>query len=116
VRTLQRKFISARGAGHRRRDSSREPLRAGGHAGDLTAVNHYALAVGPRRWLILGVLCVTLLLVTVDDTILNVALPSIVRELRATSTQLQWIVDAFAIFFAGLGAPLGTNPGWNRPQ
>jgi hypothetical protein len=89
VRTLQRKFISARGAGYRRRDSSREPLRAGGHAGDLTAVNHYALAVGPRRWLILGVLCVTLLLVTVDDTILNVALPSISRGLRATSTQLQ---------------------------
>jgi MFS family permease len=81
------------------------------------AVTHYAAAAsGTRRWLVLAVLCVTLLLITVDDTILNVALPSIVRELRATSTQLQWIVDAFAIFFAGLGAPLGTNRGWNRPQ
>ena len=44
----------------------------------------------------------TLLLISLDNTILNVALPSIVRGLHATSTQLQWIVDAFAIFFAGL--------------
>ena len=57
---------------------------------------------GARRWATLAVLCVTLLLISLDNTILNVALPSIVRELHATSTQLQWIVDAFAIFFAGL--------------
>jgi MFS family permease len=50
----------------------------------------------------LAVLCVTLLLISLDDTILNVALPSIVRSLHATSTPLQWIVDAFAVFFAGL--------------
>jgi EmrB/QacA subfamily drug resistance transporter len=57
---------------------------------------------GARRWTTLAVLCVTLLLISLDNTILNVALPSIVRGLHATSTQLQWIVDAFAIFFAGL--------------
>ena len=57
---------------------------------------------GTRRWSTLAVLCVTLLLISLDNTILNVALPSIVRGLHATSTQLQWIVDAFAIFFAGL--------------
>ena len=57
---------------------------------------------GARRWVTLAVLCVTLLLISLDNTILNVALPSIVRDLHATSTQLQWIVDAFAIFFAGL--------------
>ncbi len=50
----------------------------------------------------MAVLCVTLLLISLDNTILNVALPSIVRSLHATSTQLQWIVDAFAVFFAGL--------------
>ncbi|MGA2931607.1 MAG: MFS transporter [Acidimicrobiales bacterium] len=55
-----------------------------------------------RRRATLAVLCVTLLLISLDNTILNVALPSIVRSLHATSTQLQWIVDAFAIFFAGL--------------
>ena len=57
---------------------------------------------GERRWATLTVLCVTLLLISLDNTILNVALPSIVRALRATSSQLQWIVDAYAIVFAGL--------------
>ena len=62
---------------------------------------------GARRWITLAVLCVTLLLISLDNTILNVALPSIVRDLHATSTQLQWIVDAFAVFFAGLLLSLG---------
>ena len=55
-----------------------------------------------RRWATLVVLCVTLLLISLDNTILNVALPSVVRSLRATSSQLQWIVDAYAVTFAGL--------------
>ncbi len=54
------------------------------------------------RGLILAVLCVSLLLVTLDTTILNVALPVIVRSLHASSSSLQWIVDAYAIVFAGL--------------
>ncbi|HVB42063.1 MAG TPA: MFS transporter [Streptosporangiaceae bacterium] len=69
-----------------------------------------AVAGGPGhhwRWVTLAVLCVTLLLVSLDNTILNVALPSVVRSLHATSTQLQWIVDAYAIVFAGLLLPLG---------
>ena len=59
------------------------------------------------RWITLTVLCVTLLLVSLDNTILNVALPSIVGSMHATSSQLQWIVDAYAIVFAGLLLPLG---------
>jgi EmrB/QacA subfamily drug resistance transporter len=55
-----------------------------------------------RRWLILGVLCFSLLVIVLDNSILNVALPSIVRELDATNTQLQWIVDAYTLVFAGL--------------
>ncbi len=57
---------------------------------------------GERRWATLTVLCVTLLLISLDNTILNVALPSVVRALNATSSQLQWIVDAYAVVFAGL--------------
>jgi EmrB/QacA subfamily drug resistance transporter len=57
---------------------------------------------GRWRWATLSVLCVSLLLISIDNTILNVALPSIVRELGATSSQLQWIVDAYAVVFAGL--------------
>jgi EmrB/QacA subfamily drug resistance transporter len=60
-----------------------------------------------RRWPALAVLCVTLLLVSLDTTVLNVALPSIVRDLHATSSQLQWVVDAYAIAFAGLLLTLG---------
>jgi len=60
-----------------------------------------------RRWATLSVLCVTLLLISLDNTILNVALPSMVRSLHATSTQLQWIVDAYAIVFGGLLLSLG---------
>jgi MFS family permease len=55
----------------------------------------------------LSVFCVTLLLISLDNTILNVALPSIVRSLHATSSQLQWIVDAFAVLVAGLLLTLG---------
>jgi len=57
---------------------------------------------GSREWVILAVLCVSLLIVSLDNTVLNVALPTIVRDLHATDTQLQWIVDAYAIVFAGL--------------
>ena len=54
------------------------------------------------RWLALAVLCVSLLMVTLDNTVLNVALPTLVRDLHATTTELQWIVDAYVIVFAGL--------------
>ncbi len=55
-----------------------------------------------NRRVILAVLCISLLIVSLDNTILNVALPVIVRTLHASSSSLQWIVDAYAIVFAGL--------------
>jgi EmrB/QacA subfamily drug resistance transporter len=55
-----------------------------------------------RRWLALAVLCVSLLIVNLDSTVLNVALPTLVRDLHATSSQLQWIVDSYIMVFAGL--------------
>ena len=54
------------------------------------------------RWLALTVLCVSILIVNLDVTVLNVALPTLVRDLHATSHQLQWIVDAYALAFGGL--------------
>lgn len=54
-----------------------------------------------RRWAALAVLCVAVLMVNLDNTILNVALPTLVRKLGATTGQLQWIVDAYAIVFGG---------------
>ena len=55
-----------------------------------------------HRWGALTVLCASALIVNLDNTILNVALPTLVRELRATSSELQWIVDSYAMVFAGL--------------
>src|ERR1035441_8757142 len=57
---------------------------------------------GTRRFLVLAVLCLTLFVTNLDATILNVALPTIVRTLHATSSQLQWVVDSYALVFAGL--------------
>jgi EmrB/QacA subfamily drug resistance transporter len=57
----------------------------------------------PRSpWLILAVLCASVFIIVVDGTIVNVALPTFVRELGATTSQLQWIVDAYVLVFAGL--------------
>ena len=50
----------------------------------------------------LAVLCVSALIINIDNTILNVALPTLVHDLDATTSQLQWIVDSYAMVFAGL--------------
>ena len=55
-----------------------------------------------HRRLALAVVCLAALIINVDNTILNVALPTLVRDLHATSSQLQWIVDSYAMVFAGL--------------
>jgi len=61
-----------------------------------------AETVQTRRWWILAVLCLSVLLVTIDNTIVNVALPTLSRQLSATTSQLQWVVDAYTLTFAGL--------------
>jgi len=58
------------------------------------------IAVNP--WWTLSVLCLSLVMVVLGNTVLNVALPTLIRELGATSTQLQWMVDSYALVFAGL--------------
>ena len=55
-----------------------------------------------RRWQALGVLALSLLVITMGNTILNVGLPTIREELDASSSQLQWIVDSYLLVFAGL--------------
>jgi DHA2 family multidrug resistance protein-like MFS transporter len=70
-----------------------------------------------RRWWILAVLCLSVLLVVVDNTIVNVALPTISRQLSASTQDLQWIVDAYTLVFAGLllvGGNLGDRLGRRR--
>jgi MFS family permease len=72
------------------------PPRVGSQA-DAAASQAYA-----RRWYTLGVLCVSLLVIVVDTTIVNVALPTFARDLHASTSGLQWIVDAYTLTFAAL--------------
>jgi EmrB/QacA subfamily drug resistance transporter len=58
--------------------------------------------VHERRWAILAVLCLSLLIIVMDNTILNVAIPSLIRDLGASNSELQWIVDSYVLVFAGL--------------
>ncbi|MEO9181508.1 MAG: MFS transporter, partial [Acidimicrobiales bacterium] len=57
---------------------------------------------GERRWLVLFVLCIAVFLVVVDNTIVNVALPTLSKDLHASNSSLQWIVDGYSLPFAGL--------------
>jgi len=55
-----------------------------------------------KRWWTLVVLCLSLVIVVVGNTVLNVAIPTLVRELHASNSALQWVVDAYGLVFAGL--------------
>ncbi|MDT3396472.1 MFS transporter [Streptomyces sp. B1866] len=56
----------------------------------------------PRRWLILGVICLAQLTVLLDNTVLNVAIPSLTREMDASTTDIQWMINAYSLVQAGL--------------
>jgi EmrB/QacA subfamily drug resistance transporter len=61
----------------------------------------------PHRRRILLVLCLSLLIVVIDNTILNTALPTLARVLHAGTSSLQWITDAYTLCFAALLIPAG---------
>lgn len=61
-----------------------------------------------KRWMALLFIGISLLVISLDNTILNVALPSISRELNASSSQLQWIVDAYVLIFAAMLLTMGS--------
>ncbi len=55
-----------------------------------------------RRMLVLAICCMSLLIVSLDNTVLNVALPSMERDLHATTAGLQWTIDAYTLVLATL--------------
>ncbi|MFF8270014.1 MFS transporter [Streptomyces sp. NPDC016562] len=67
-----------------------------------------AASGGTNRWVVLGVLCVSLVLVALDATILHVAVPSVTEDLRPGSIELLWIVDAYPLVCAALLILFGT--------
>ena len=79
-----------------------KPHLAGGEG---VAIDPKAYA---RRWKTLAVLSLALLIIGLDNTILNVALPSLQDEFDASSKTLQWVVDSYLLVFAGLLLTMGT--------
>ena len=76
-----------------------------------------AQEVDDHRWLVLAVCCLSLLIVGVDTTIVNVALPAIHRSLHASLSGLQWIVDSYTLVLASflmLGGSTGDRLGRRR--
>ena len=62
----------------------------------------------PRRGAILAAVCLSVFAINIDTTIINVALPSLTRELGAGTTDLQWIVDGYSLSFAALVLAAGS--------
>ncbi|MFF8968645.1 MFS transporter [Streptomyces sp. NPDC014995] len=56
----------------------------------------------PQRWLILGVICLAQLTVVLDNTVLNVAIPSLTREMDAATADIQWMINAYSLVQSGL--------------
>ncbi|MFC7307138.1 MFS transporter [Streptomyces monticola] len=56
----------------------------------------------PTRWLILGVICLAQLTVVLDNTVLSVAIPSLTRDLVASSSDIQWMINAYSLVQSGL--------------
>ncbi|RKT88773.1 MFS transporter, DHA2 family, multidrug resistance protein [Saccharopolyspora antimicrobica] len=64
--------------------------------------------VSQRRWLVLGILCTTLLLVGMDLTILHVAVPTLSQQLLPSASQLLWMVDSYPLTVAAFLVTCGT--------
>jgi EmrB/QacA subfamily drug resistance transporter len=63
---------------------------------------HEQPSIHARRWFLLAIMCLSLVLVVMSVSGLNTALPTMQRDLDASASELQWIVDSYAVVFAGL--------------
>jgi EmrB/QacA subfamily drug resistance transporter len=83
----------------------------------LTAHRHRLINDDNSRWWTLGAMCFALFMIMLDNTVVNVALPSIQRDLHATLSALEWTVNAYTLTFAVLlvtGGRLGDIFGRRR--
>ncbi|GAB2902167.1 MFS transporter [Streptomyces mayteni] len=72
-----------------------------------TATTPADTTLDARRWWALGALVLAMLVLGFDTTILNVALPTLAADLGTSSSEQQWIVDAFLVVFAACMLPAG---------
>jgi EmrB/QacA subfamily drug resistance transporter len=68
----------------------------------VAAADDTATGVDPRRWLALGVIAIAQLMVVLDASIVNIALPSAQRDLGITDADRQWVITAYTLAFGGL--------------
>jgi EmrB/QacA subfamily drug resistance transporter len=61
-----------------------------------------------QRWIALLFMCLSLLVLSINNNVVNVALPSIARDLHASSSELEWVVDAYVLIFAALLLTMGS--------
>ena len=83
----------------------------------MTSPSRLSITDDNRRWWTLGAMCFALFMVMLDNTVVNVALPSIQRDLHATVSGLEWAVNAYTLAFAVLlvtGGRLGDLFGRRR--
>ena len=73
-----------------------------GYAGYVTAATIEVPELDPRRWLVLAICCMSLLIIGLDVTIVNVALPAIHRSFDASLSGLQWTIDAYTLVLGSL--------------
>lgn len=72
------------------------------------ALRRRAAGAGANRWVVLVVLCVSLLLVALDATVLHVAVPAVTEDLKPGAIELLWIVDVYPLVCASLLILFGT--------
>ncbi|NUS16845.1 MAG: MFS transporter, partial [Streptomyces sp.] len=72
-----------------------------------TSAAPFGPAPDPRRWLALVALCLSMLVLSFDTTILNVALPTMAEKTGATTGDMQWIIDSYTVVFAAAMLPAG---------
>src|SRR4030095_475509 len=83
----------------------------GGHRPDLQAPEgswarltryRHLITDDNRKWWTLGAMCFALFMVMLDNTVVNVALPSIQREIHAGISELEWVINGYTLTFAAL--------------
>ncbi len=62
-----------------------------------------------QRWLTLAVLSLSLVIIGLDNTILNIAIPTLQQTFQASASELQWMVDSYILVFAGLLLTMGRS-------
>jgi MFS transporter, DHA2 family, multidrug resistance protein len=77
-------------------------------AAEITTTTETRPAGYERRWTALAVLSLSLVIIGLDNTILNVALPTLQEQFGASASKLQWMVDSYLLVFAGLLLVFGT--------